>query len=51
MHFAVFVVGKGILLQSVDDDVVRDDDVVAVGCLHDKFEDVEQFPCVPSTVA
>ena len=44
MHLAALVEGEGILLQAVGDDVVGDDERLAVlQRLHNQVEDVEQL--------
>ena len=52
MHLAVLVVGQRVLLQSVDHQLVADDNLlVAILRLDYKFENVEQLACVATAIA
>ena len=50
MHFAVFVVGKGILLEAFGHHLIGDDHRVAGFGLHNEVEDVEQLTGIAATV-
>ena len=50
VHFAVFVVGKGILLEAFGHHLIGDDHRVAGFGLHNEVEDVEQLTGIAATV-
>ena len=51
MHFAILVVGKGILLQAAHHYIVGNDNITVGGCLYHQFQDIEQFSRIAPTIS